>query len=161
MTDKKCENCGSTNIVQEEEEFQCQDCDSKFTAEDMNNNEIVAAEDQTPQQVEDQTPQQVENNPQEYDFNDQTINNQAPAEQKSMVLSMVLSLIFLGLGLAYLGLFKRWLISLGISVVIGFVFFPLGLVWYLYILYHTYQCTKSINEGQPIPELAGIIDIDG
>lgn len=160
MTEIKCENCGSSNIVQEEAQFHCQDCGRIFAAEEINQNEIVKVDEQTPQQVEDQTPQQVENNPQEYDFSNQTINNQAPTEQKSMILSMVLSLLFLGLGLAYLGLFKRWLIALGISVVIGFVFFPLGIVWSLYMLYYTYKCTKCINEGQPVPPLAGVIDID-
>lgn len=152
MTDIKCENCGSTNVVQEESQIHCQNCGRIFTPEKINQNEIVPADNQSPQKVE--------HNPQEYNFNNQTINNQTPRQEKSMILSMVFSLLFLGLGLAYLGLFKRWLISLGIFAIISFVFFPLNILWSLYMLYYTYKCTNCINEGQPIPPLAGVIDID-
>ena len=135
MTDIKCENCGSPNVVQEESQFHCQDCGRIFTPEEINQNEIVP--------TDNQSPQKVEHNPQEYNFNNQTNNNQAPRQEKSMILSMVLSLLFLGLGLAYLGLFKRWLIALGIFAII----LPSGLrrdfFIYLKVSYGLVKCSNT------------------
>jgi hypothetical protein len=167
MKELKCEMCGSSNIVQDGTQYLCQACGTKFSAENLDQNDVVPSNNQTPQQVNEAN-QQYNGTPQQYDATAQPYNNgqntayqqQVPRQSKSMAVSLILSFLFLGIGLAYLGLIKRWLVAVVISVILSIVFFPLGAIWNLYLLYDTYACTKAINEGQPIPKLAGFLEME-
>lgn len=154
MKELKCEMCGSSDIVQDGTQYLCQACGTKFAAEDQNQNEVEATSTQTPQQYDGTT--------QQYDANQQNTYNQqqVPAKSKSMAISLILSFLFLGIGLAYLGLVKRWLVAVLISIVLTVLIAPIGIIWNLYMLYDTYACTKAINNAQPIPKLAGFIDMN-
>ncbi|AWX31826.1 DUF2798 domain-containing protein [Methanosphaera sp. BMS] len=154
MTELKCKECGSTDIVQEGTQYLCQACGTNFSDENLNQDEVEATNNQTPQQYDGTT--------QQYGAEQQNTYNQqqVPAKRKSMIISMILSVILVGFGLVYLGFIKRWLVALVISIVLSILFLPLGFIWFLYMLYDTYACTNAINNAQVLPKLAGFIDMD-
>lgn len=78
--------------------------------------------------------------------------------QKNMIIALVLSILITGLGLIYDGLIKRGIASFVIALIfsilghtVSFIFSILGLIWALYVIYDTYQCTNAINNNQAIP----------
>lgn len=153
MTEIKCKECGSSDIVQEGTQYQCKTCGTNFSAENINQDKFEPTNNQTPQKYDGTT--------QQYGANQQNTYNQqqVPVKSKSMAISIILSIIFLGLGLIYLGFIKRWLVAVVISIVLSVLLLPLGFIWFIYMLYDTYVCTKAINNAQPIPKLIGFIDI--
>lgn len=87
--------------------------------------------------------------------------------EKNMIIAMIISLIFTGLGLAYDGLPTRAIVTFGIAILIRiFAYFGgtllsiLSIAWLIYALYDTYQCTKAINENQPIPKFLGQFELE-
>lgn len=86
--------------------------------------------------------------------------------EKNMIIAIVLSFLITGLGLVYDGLIKRGIVSFVIAVILSlltnYVLNILGifaLLWFIYVLYDTYQCTKAINENQPIPLFLTQVDL--
>ena len=72
--------------------------------------------------------------------------------QKNMIIALVLSIIWSGLGLIYAGDVQRGLIlavaALVLDLLAFFVFFPLGIVVFLiwvYSLYVTYKEVQAVN----------------
>ena len=87
--------------------------------------------------------------------------------QKNMIIAIILSFLITGLGLVYGGLIKRGIVSFVIALIIGLlnmyvssIFWILGLIWALYILYDTYQCTNAINNNQAIPLFLTQVDLE-
>lgn len=87
--------------------------------------------------------------------------------EKNMIIAMLISLIFPGLGLAYDGLPTRAMVFFGIAILIrvlahfgGALLSILSIAWLIYALYDTYQCTKAINENQPIPKFLGNYELE-
>lgn len=87
--------------------------------------------------------------------------------EKNMIIAMLISLIFTGLGLVYDGLPTRGIVVFGIAIVIGIIVqfggilvSLLSFLWLIYALYDTYQCTKAINENQPIPKFLGNYELE-
>lgn len=84
-----------------------------------------------------------------------------------MIIALVLSFFITGLGLVYDGLVKRGIVSFVIGLVFGLlnlyvssIFQYVALIWALYILYDTYQCTKAINNNQAIPLFLTQVDLE-
>lgn len=152
MTEIKCNHCGSSNVVNDGTQYQCLACGKIVSVENINQNGV---------QNNNQVPQQYDVN-QQNDYNQQYNANQQqiPMKSKSMAISLILSFLFLGIGLAYLGLVKRWLVAVVIAIVLTMLIAPIGIIWNLYLLYDTYACTNAINNAQSIPKLAGFIDIN-
>ncbi len=78
--------------------------------------------------------------------------------QKNMIIAIVLSILITGLGLIYDGLVKRGIVSFVVALIfsllsrtVSSLFAIIGLIWALYIIYDTYQCTNAINNNQAIP----------
>lgn len=87
--------------------------------------------------------------------------------EKNMIIAMLISLIFTGLGLVYDGLPTRGIVVFGIAILIrilahfgGTLLSILSIAWLIYALYDTYQCTKAINENQPIPKFLGQYELE-
>lgn len=75
-----------------------------------------------------------------------------------MIIAIVLSILITGLGLIYDGLVKRGIVSFVVALIfsllsrtVSSLFAIIGLIWALYIIYDTYQCTNAINNNQAIP----------
>lgn len=78
--------------------------------------------------------------------------------QKNMIIAIVLSILITGLGLIYDGLVKRGIVSFVVALIfsllsrtVSSLFAIIGLIWALYVIYDTYQCTNAINNNQAIP----------
>ena len=72
--------------------------------------------------------------------------------EKNMIIALVLSIIWSGLGLIYAGDVQRGLLlavaALVLDLLAFFVFFPLGIVVFLiwiYSLYVTYKEVQAVN----------------
>ena len=72
--------------------------------------------------------------------------------EKNMIIALVLSIIWSGLGLIYAGDVQRGLLLAAAALVLDllafFVFFPLGIVVFLiwiYSLYVTYKEVQAVN----------------
>ena len=81
-------------------------------------------------------------------------------EEKNLIFALILSAIFSGVGNVYNGLAKRGLVELIVAVIISLVVFPLGLLWWAYVLYDTYICNVAINNNQQIPKFLFTFDIE-
>lgn len=75
-----------------------------------------------------------------------------------MIIAIVLSILITGLGLIYDGLVKRGIVSFVVALIfsllsrtVSSLFAIIGLIWALYVIYDTYQCTNAINNNQAIP----------
>ena len=87
--------------------------------------------------------------------------------EKNMIIAIVLSLIITGLGLVYDGLIKRGIVSFVIGLILSLlnlyvssIFLYIGLIWTIYVIYDTYQCTKAINNNQAIPLFLTQVDLE-
>lgn len=87
-------------------------------------------------------------------------------EEKSMVISLILS-VFFYIGNVYNGLVKRGLIEFIIGIILNILYYtvytPLGLlvfIWWVYVLYDTYQCTNAINNNEAIPKFLTQFDLE-
>lgn len=81
-------------------------------------------------------------------------------EEKNLVIALILSIIFSGVGNVYNGLGKRGLIELLVSIVLGVAVFPIGLIWWAYVVYDTYACNVAVNTNQEIPLLLAYFEIN-
>jgi TM2 domain-containing membrane protein YozV len=86
--------------------------------------------------------------------------------EKNMIIALVLSFFVTGLGNVYNGLTMRGLVEFVIAIVLGLlnmyvssIFVIIALLWALYVLYDTYQCTNAINNNETIPLLLTQIDL--
>ena len=128
MSELKCKECGSSDIVQDGTQSPCQACGTKFSPENINQDEVEATNNQTPQQYNGTTQQLWCWTAESYN------QQQVPAKRKSMDISRILSIILVGFGLVYIGFIKRWLVALVISIVLSVLFLSLGFIWFLYML---------------------------
>lgn len=87
-------------------------------------------------------------------------------EEKSMVISLILS-VFFYIGNVYNGLVKRGLLEFIIGIILNILYYtvytPLGLlvfIWWVYVLYDTYQCTNAINNNEAIPKFLTQFDLE-
>ncbi|WP_323736003.1 hypothetical protein PXD04_08970 [Methanosphaera sp. ISO3-F5] len=87
--------------------------------------------------------------------------------QKNIIIALILSFFFTGLGQAYNGLVIRGIVSFVIAIVLGFlniyvsrIFVIFALIWALYVLYDTYQCTNAINNNEAIPKFLTQFDLE-
>lgn len=88
---------------------------------------------------------------------------------KNIYLAAILSLFIPGLGVAYLGLYKRFLVSFVIycvlsiivSTILGFSisYYIITLIIALFFAYDAYTCTEAINNNTQIPLLFTKLDI--
>ncbi|WP_162685737.1 hypothetical protein [Methanosphaera sp. BMS] len=85
---------------------------------------------------------------------------------KNYIIALLLSFFINGLGNIYNGLITRGLVELVISVVISLlhvfvssIFFYIAILWFIYVLYDTYACTRAINNNQAIPLFLTQIDL--
>ena len=128
MSELKCKECGISDIVQDGTQSPCQACGTKFSPENINQDEVEATNNQTPQQYNGTTQQYMV-------LNSRIIQSAASTrKKKSMDISRILSIILVGFGLVYIGFIKRWLVALVISIVLPVLFLPLGFIWFLYML---------------------------
>ena len=81
-------------------------------------------------------------------------------EEKNLIIALVLSVIISGVGNVYNGLGKRGLVELLISIVLTMAMFPIGLIWWAYVVYDTYVCNVAINSNQEIPKLLTVFEIN-
>lgn len=80
---------------------------------------------------------------------------------KNMALALIFSFLITGAGNIYNGLEKRGLVEffVGIFLTGSSWFFSsmilriIGIIWFIYVLYDTYQCTNAIANNQPVPPL--------
>lgn len=86
--------------------------------------------------------------------------------EKNMIIALILSFLITGLGLAYDGLYVRFIVALVIGILITlitnlvtFVFSIVSFIWFIYVLYDTYQCTNAINNNQTIPKFLTKFDL--
>lgn len=87
--------------------------------------------------------------------------------QKNIIIALILSFFFTGLGQAYNGLVIRGIVSFVIAIILGFlniyvsrIFVIFALIWALYVLYDTYQCTNAINNNEAIPKFLTQFDLE-
>ncbi|WP_304125361.1 zinc ribbon domain-containing protein [Methanosphaera cuniculi] len=88
------------------------------------------------------------------------------------ILSAIVGFFFIfdGVGQLYLGLYKRFAVECGISIVlnlisyyivffismtIGMIVYILPLIWLIYTTYDTYICADALTTGRSIPLLFG------
>lgn len=83
-----------------------------------------------------------------------------------MVIALILS-VFFYIGNVYNGLVKRGLIEFIIGIILNILYYtvytPLGLlvfIWWVYVLYDTYQCTNAINNNEAIPKFLTQFDLE-
>lgn len=81
---------------------------------------------------------------------------------KNKWVAAVLSFFIAGLGQAYLGLYKRFVVQFVIVLILSFLVFVIGslstflcLIWSIYTAYDALQCTDAINNNQAIPAFLG------
>lgn len=72
--------------------------------------------------------------------------------EKNMVIALIISFIFTGLGIAYAGDFKKGIIFFAIAIVLNIlgmwvhmIFAIIALIFWIYALYATYQEVKAVN----------------
>ena len=87
---------------------------------------------------------------------------------KNIYLAAILSLFIQGLGVAYLGLYKRFLVSFVISCVLSIIVstilessisYIITIIIALFFAYDAYTCTEAINNNTQIPLLFTKLDI--
>ncbi|RAP47060.1 hypothetical protein [Methanosphaera sp. DEW79] len=87
---------------------------------------------------------------------------------KNIYLAAILSLFIPGLGVAYLGLYKRFLVSFVISCVLSIIVstilessisYIITIIIALFFAYDAYTCTEAINNNTQIPLLFTKLDI--
>ena len=87
------------------------------------------------------------------------------AEEKSLVLAMILSFVFC-IGNIINGLTIRAIVSLiiyfllallGALTMVTAILVP---IFWVYVLYDTYECNKAVNEGTELPKFLFFIDLD-
>lgn len=88
-------------------------------------------------------------------------------EEKNLLISLFLGLIVTGLGLVYIGLVKRGIVSFIIAIFLGLLnmyvssmLLVIALIFGLYILYDTYICTNAINNNEEIPKYLTLIELE-
>lgn len=87
-------------------------------------------------------------------------------EEKNMIIAMVLSFFFY-LGNVYNGLVKRGLIEFAVGLILNALYYCVAsifgilvFIWFIYVLYDTYQCTNAINNNQAIPKFLNQINLE-
>ena len=91
---------------------------------------------------------------------------------KNKIIATILSFVLVGFGNIYNGLYRRGIVEFGIAIMIGFILTPLannqiiqfiilliGVIWWMYVLYDTMECTDAINNNRRIPHLLNRINI--
>ncbi|MEE0490074.1 hypothetical protein [Methanosphaera stadtmanae] len=87
---------------------------------------------------------------------------------KNIYLAAILSLFIPGLGVAYLGLYKRFLVSFVIYCVLSIIVstilessisYIITIIIALFFAYDAYTCTEAINNNTQIPLLFTKLDI--
>lgn len=88
------------------------------------------------------------------------------AEQKNMVVALLLSFIICGIGNVYIGLTKQGLFELAICIIFNILamtssvyFYVVSMIWLIFAIYDTYLCTSAVNKNEEIPKLLGKLDI--
>ncbi len=148
-----------------------QDSANTTNSLDFNNGESNNQQqnNQNQQNNQQQNNQNQQNIYQPQDITDTQMNTQnnpyvEPIQTKKTWLSVLLSLfglifaLFIGLGDVYLKLYKRYMASMVIGLLITIIFLNnesirlvLLLIWTLYIVYDTYRCSEAINNNEKIP----------
>ncbi len=72
--------------------------------------------------------------------------------EKNMIIALIISFIFTGLGIAYAGDVKKGVIFFAIGIVLNilgmwvhFIFSIVSLIFWIYAMYVTYQEVKAVN----------------
>ena len=72
--------------------------------------------------------------------------------EKNMIIALIISFIFTGLGIAYAGNVQKGIIFFAIGVVLNIlgmwvhmIFAIVSLIFWIYALYATYQEVKAVN----------------
>lgn len=72
--------------------------------------------------------------------------------EKNMIVAMIISFIFTGLGIAYAGDVQKGIIFFAIGVVLNvlglwvhWIFSLISLIFWIFALYTTYQEVKAVN----------------
>lgn len=87
---------------------------------------------------------------------------------KNIYLAAILSFFIPGLGVAYLGLYKRFLVSFVIYCVLSIIVstilessisYIITIIIALFFAYDAYTCTEAINNNTQIPLLFTKLDI--
>ncbi len=148
----KCNVCG--NEVEESAEF-CQNCGTKV-------DKSAPVENVGTQTVENQNTKFCSNCGEKIDINAEIcpkcgVRVAGTSEEKSPILSLILSAIFPGLGQFYNGHPKKGIIIIVAAIVSAFLFIIfIGLILYLlvwiYGLYDAYKSAESINNGIDVPD---------
>ncbi|OED29634.1 hypothetical protein [Methanosphaera sp. WGK6] len=76
------------------------------------------------------------------------------------IVAAILS-FFSGIGNLYLGLYKRFIVTCVIAIILFStgVLMPLGLLFCLYYAYDSYIVANAMNENKEIPKLFTVLDI--
>lgn len=87
--------------------------------------------------------------------------------EKNMIIALVLGFFITGLGLVYDGLTMRGIVCFVVAIVLGLLsnfvsmfFGIISILWSLYTLYDTYECTNAINNNQALPKFLTQIDLE-
>lgn len=161
---KRCNNCGTLNP---DVYNYCVSCghaifDHRTYTYTQDNQTIKLEEKNTNQQRYTQTPNQQQN------------PIQPIMNMKSPLMALILSLIIPGLGNLYNNLnnraIKEFLIfiillilssmiviftEVDIMIVIFLILAFSSIIWYIFVLYDSYNCSQLINKNQKIPPLFG------
>lgn len=72
--------------------------------------------------------------------------------QKNMIIALIISFIFTGLGIAYAGNLRKGLIFFAIGIILNvlgmwvhMIFGIIALIFWLYAMYATYQEVHAVN----------------
>lgn len=162
---KHCKNCGAESP---DDAPSCIVCGYKFT-----NDEVNMSYNSTNSGVSDNTYQDY-NQPCHY--SQFTYNHSYYNPSKNKALAVILSCVIIGLGNAYLHLFKRFAVEIiitlilstifqyiintvGLSTLIFYIFGIIYMVWVIYTIYDTYLCAKAIQNNEDLPLLFRLWDI--
>lgn len=162
---KHCKNCGaeSPDVAPS-----CIVCGYKFTVD-----EVPMSYNSTNYGVSDNTYQDYNQQGQYSQF---THNHLYYNPSKNKALAVILSCVIIGLGNAYLHLFKRFAVEIIITLILStifqyvvstvgwitLVFYIFGIiymVWVIYTIYDTYLCAKAIQNNEDLPLLFRLWDI--
>lgn len=161
---KFCVKCGQslenpdTNNIQQDNSAQSEEVTNQNQVDYIPEQESAIQTQQTfePQQYEAQQPSATTDNYQQgnYQQYNNYQNNQAPLNQKSKAVGLILNIILVGLGYAYVGKWGEGLVLLVVYLLLwflGFLIFPIiiAIGLWIYSLIKTNEMIDKYNAGLP------------
>lgn len=155
---KKCPNCNSENIDQANACTQC----GQFFESNIQNSVRQQNQYNPPQELNNSTNEhyfanndfQQNNNYQQFNSQNQFQNN-SPQNKKSKIIGLILNMLVVGLGYAYVGKWGEGIVLLVVYLIMFFLGFMLMFPWiialaiWIYSLFKTNEMIDKYNKGLP------------